>query len=196
VPSARFAARALSESGVVGAVIGRLAVWAWVPEEEQEYTKDLDLAVSRLDMPFVRGWLHKEGLHTRELSIGGVNVSYPEDGVNVDFVDRTSRLYGDLGSLFAGAVQAAVESGLTAQIGDFAFPLAPPEYLIAMKMATGEDDDERDAGRLVAHADVDVSAARALLAEHAGVAAMGRFEVLLRRSGHPAAIPRGRYGKE
>ena len=57
-PSGRFAARALAESGVEGALIGRLAVWAWLSDpSDHAYTK---ISTSRLHAPissgFMLGW--------------------------------------------------------------------------------------------------------------------------------------------
>jgi hypothetical protein len=189
-PSGRFAARLLREANVPGAVIGRMAVWTWLPEEsEHAFTKDLDVAVNTESMPFVRAWLATQGLKVRELSIGGVNVSYPNEGVNVDIIDRASRVYGDLSGLFRAAIAAASESGETVEIGDASLNVVPPEHLVAMKLATGEDGDEADAIRLIEHVDLDVALVRDLVRRHLGVAAIGRMESLLRRLNHPAALP-------
>jgi hypothetical protein len=187
-PSGRFAARVLRELGVPGALIGRLAVWAWIPDEgEHAFTKDLDVAVRREDLPRIRAWIEKQGLSARELGIGGVNVRAPETAVNVDFVDRTSPEFGDLGLLFGEAIEAA---RVRVDVGGASLRLVPAEHLLAMKIATGEPDDARDAERLLLHAGVDVAAARKIVAAHLGALGMGVLEALLRQVGHPDARPK------
>lgn len=182
-PSARFAARALREVDVPGALIGRLAVWAYLPlEEEHEFTKDLDIALHREHMPLVRLWIERQGLSTRMLAIGGVNVYHPDSGVNVDFIDRTGRRFGDLGALFGEAVEAAVEVGETASVEGTELLLVPPEYLVVMKLVAGERSDEADLKRLVTHVDVDLDFVRGVVERHAP-ALLSRFEVLLREAG-------------
>ena len=44
--SGRLAAKALKDTGVQAAIIGRLAVWNWLPNvSDHAYTKNLDFAV-------------------------------------------------------------------------------------------------------------------------------------------------------
>lgn len=193
-PSGRFAHEVLDGSGVRGALIGRLAVWAHVPDpSEHAFTKDLDVAVAREDLPKVHAWLAERGEPMRPLSIGGVNVHKPEAGVNVDFIDRSSAQWGDLGSLYSEAVEAAEESGALAEVGGGPLPLVPAVYLVAMKLATAEDKDETDAIRVMEHAFVDVEELRRVVGAHLGPGGTARLEVFLRDIGHPAARARRRY---
>ena len=193
-PSGRFAHRVLEGAGVKGVLIGRLAVWAHVPDpSEHAFTKDLDVAVSREDLPRVRAWLAKHGEPMRELSIGGVNVHHPDDGVNVDFIDRTATEWVDLGDLYAAAIQAALDSGLLEEVGGGPLPLVPPIYLVAMKLATHERKDEVDALRVLQHAFVDVEELRRVVQTHLGRGEAIRLEVFLRDIGHPAARMRRSY---
>jgi len=190
-PSARFAHRALAGANVPGALIGRLAVWAWLPDEsDHEFTKDLDVAVTQADMALVRSWVDRQGLSTRALTIGGVNVRHPGSGVNVDFIDRSA----GLGGLFSEAVANAIQSGELTRVGEIDLPLVAPEYLVTMKLATGEDKDERDAERLLRVVeDLDLEHVRRLCEAHLGIAGRNRLEVLLRSMGHPEARPKRRY---
>jgi hypothetical protein len=184
----------MRETRVDAAVIGRLAVWAWVDDEsEHEFTKDLDMAVTSQDREAISRWLAAQGLRTRVLSIGGVNVCYPESHVNLDFIDRTSEVYGNLGALFSDAVREALVRDYTVPIGAAVLPLAPAGHVVVMKLATGEDKDERDAERLLQHVEgLDVDEVRSLINRFAG-GLMGRLDAVLRRIGHAAARMPKRY---
>jgi hypothetical protein len=185
-PSARFADRVLKATRTKAALIGRLAVWAWLPDEsEHEFTKNLDLAVNRVDLTAIRAWLAKEGVTTREVPVGGVAVDIPDSNINVEFIDRTRPHYGDLGAFFAEAVKVAHEGGETVKVGPATFYVAPPAYLIAMKLATGKIGDERDVVRLLEACELDGGELRALVLRHLGAAGVGRLDVLMRGSRRP-----------
>jgi len=194
-PSLRFAARALKETGARGALAGRVAVWFWLDDEsEHEFTKDVDLAVIRDDMPKVRAWLAASAGRTTELSIGGVNSRHPETGVNVDFIDRTQR--GDFSALFAAAVRAARRKGAKAVPvpGRGRVPVVPAEHLVAMKILTGEYRDRRDVERLILRIpDLDLVKTRRLVKQHLGPVGRNLLEVILREVGHPQAERASRY---
>jgi hypothetical protein len=187
----------MKETRVKAAVIGRLAIWAWVEDEsEHEFTKDLDMAVGRQDNVIIREWLARQGLRTRNLPIGGVNVYYPESHVRVDFIDRSNDAYGDLGALFLDAIQEASARGFAVTIGKAVLPLAPAEHVVVMKLATGEDKDERDAERLLLNVPgLDVDEVRGLINRFAR-GLTGRLDAVLRRIGHPAARKMNRYDDE
>ena len=192
-PSGRFAGRVLAETRTPGALIGRVALWVWLEDLSQHpFTKDLDIAIGRTSMPLVKTWLDRQNLRTRDLSIGGVNVQYPESGVNVDFIDRTNKQYGDLGLLFSEAINAAVASGTTATFCEYEIPVVPPEYLVAMKIVTQERDDDTDAMRLLEHVDMDLDEIRTIVERHLGPFMLAKLESLLRAIGHSGAKPRGR----
>ncbi len=54
-PSGRFVHDVLNKTGVRGILIGRLAVWVWLAEEKKhEFTKDMDIAVTREDLQRIR----------------------------------------------------------------------------------------------------------------------------------------------
>ena len=194
LPSAKFAARALGESGTQGALIGRLAVWAWLDDEsEHAYTKDLDIAITAESSPKVFHWLNEDDtLEVQSLPIGGANARDTQLQINVDFIHRQGDL-GDLSGLFGASVQAALESGLVWDFDEGQLPIVPPEHLVLMKVATGERKDEQDAARLLAHVeDLDVELMRRLARDLLGPGVIGRLEVLLREAHHPHAHPRRR----
>lgn len=200
--SLAFGAEVLGRLRIRGAVIGRLAVWAWVSDmSEHEMTKDVDFAVTVGDSSIIAQALHEMGRQTAQLEIGGVNVEVGERGVNVDFIHRLSEIWGDLSGLYLEAIAAAEEEGVFLVDEDgtplVPIPVVPPEHLVAMKIATGEDKDRRDAYRLIAFGtdEVDVEAVRELLRRHGGASDLARFEQVLRDAGHPGAHIRGRYGK-
>jgi hypothetical protein len=202
-PSARFAAQALEQSGCTGAVIGKIAMWVRLPDpSDHPFTKDLDLAVPRAELPLLRAWLAGQGIETHELSIGGVNVARPgdrpEDRVNVDFIDRSSPDWGDLGALFEEAIYSARERGEQLELGGNRLHVVSLEYLVVMKIAPGDSKNDADVRRILEAAlagdvAVDVDHVRRLVFSHLGPGSIGRFEALLREVGHPAARRRERY---
>ena len=113
--------------------------------------------------------------------IGGVNARISRQGVWTDFIDRSSEEWGNLQPLYLDAIRAA-----EAQDDQFeGHPVAPPEHLVAMKLAAGTDKDERDAIRLIAKVkDLDVEATRDLVRKFLGPGLLGRLEECLRRAGH------------
>lgn len=187
--SSRFAKRVIDETGVDAVVIGRFAVWGWVADiKRHAATKDLDLAVQHSEYPYVDAWVNRSGLFCRPLSIGGINVMHGASGVNVDFIDRSSATMGDFSGLFSEAVRQSVAEGYELEWEGVTLTVVVPEYLVAMKMATGEPDDERDVRALVLSedADVDVDEVRDIIRRWVP-GALGRFEHVLRVAGHPDA---------
>jgi hypothetical protein len=173
-------------------VIGRVAIWAWIPDPGQhEYTKDVDVAIAREDERAVRAWFSDRGLRVSELSIGGIN--YREGEVRLDFIHRACE-HGDFSGLFSAAVHAAIARGEMGDVGGgILLPLVPPEYLVAMKILTMEPKDERDAGRLLMRAPLDLDLTREVVRKYLGPLGASRLEVILRQIGHPRAAP-NHYG--
>lgn len=194
--SSRLAREILDEAGVSAALIGRFAVWTWIEDpSHHELTKDIDLAVRLEDIQGIAEALRRrDDLVVSDLEIGGINVR-AAGGVSVDFIHRQSSFLGDLSPLFDEAITAARESGSTVEIQGDDYPIVPLEHLVAMKIATAEEKDRKDATRLLAHAreEVDVGRVRELLASHGGPAALALFEQVLRDVGHPGAHGQGRY---
>jgi len=191
-PSGKFANRVLTDADVKGTLIGRLAVWARIPDPaEHAFTKDVNIAVTTTDLMRICSWLEKNGIKCRELEIGGINVSLP-DGISVDFITRCCE-DGNLSPLFEDAVRASFESGESVQIGGHEFPLASTEHLIAMKIATAERKDEEDAERLLETAEADMEKLRKLVTDYLGPVGRIALENILRKTGHPAARKRNKY---
>lgn len=185
VPSARFGLEILDRSKSRHALIGRVAMWYWLDDEaDHEHTKDVDFAVPQASVPSIVHVLHQTGAEVSQLTIGGVNARIPKQGIRADFIDRSSEEWGNLQPLYLDAILAA-----EAQDDRFeGSPVAPPEHIVAMKLAAGTDKDERDAIRLIAKVkDLDVEATRGLVRKFLGPGLLGRFEECLRRAGHPLA---------
>jgi hypothetical protein len=185
VPSAQFGLEILDRSRSPRALIGRVAMWYWLDDEaDHEYTKDVDFAVPQASVPSILEVLHQTDAEVSQLTIGGVNARISKQGVRADFIDRSSEEWGNLQPLYLDAIRAAA-----AQDDQFeGIPVAPPEHLVAMKLAAGTDKDERDAIRLIAKVkDLDIEATRGLVRNFLGPGLLGRLEECLRRAGHPQA---------
>ena len=182
-PSAEFAATLLRDAGIPHALIGRVAVWSWLPTDQHGYTKDLDIAVPESSMPRLVRLLARRKVRTQPLRIGGLSVE--RRGVRVDFIDR--RVDG-FGPLFEEAVAVARKAGNVADIDGIKLPVVPPEYLIAMKMIPATDKDEEDVLRLLrARRSLDYAVARKLVRKHGGAMTANRLDELARRAGRPDA---------
>ncbi|MCP4350725.1 MAG: hypothetical protein GY795_35095 [Desulfobacterales bacterium] len=184
--SGNFVAGILEKLGIRGVLIGRLAVWAWLPDnsERQAYTKDLDVAVTKAGLSDIKNYFRNRGYEVRELLIGGINVKDDKD-INVDFIDRSSIEWADYSPLFEEAINEAVNSGRKITVGDKDIYLVSVEYLIAMKLATGERKDEDDAAILLKDTDdIKIKELRLVISKYLGAAGRTRFEIILRDIGH------------
>ena len=57
-PSVRFACEVLQATRQKGALIGRIAIWAWLNNpSRQTFTKDVDIAVARSAQPTLHAYL-------------------------------------------------------------------------------------------------------------------------------------------
>lgn len=187
-PSGELVSEIFRELKISGALIGRLAVWAWLPEtEEHAFTKDLDVAVSEASLYDIRRFASGKAFKTADLPIGGINISSPEKNINVDFIDRSSDDFGDFRALFEAAIEEAAASGRTVAVGRNAIPLVSAEHLIAMKMVAHTKKDEEDIKRLLMAVEVDVQALREVTARFLGPLGRSYLETLLGSVGHEAA---------
>lgn len=193
-PSGEFAYRILKEAQAKGILIGRIAVWAWLPDSgEHAYTKDLDIAVSRKDLHRIRSAASDKRAKIAELPIGGINISIP-DKINVDFIERSDKS-GDLSPLFEQAIDESIKAGNAVEIGGKKLPLVSVEFLVAMKIATMEKKDEEDAERLLKFAEVDIKKLRDIVFDHLRPLGPARLENILRETGHPESRSKGKYYK-
>ena len=191
-PSIEVALEVLEAAGVTYALAGRLAVWAWVAGDEQEFTKDVAFAVPAEDLPAVEEAARSAGYELLELPIGGCAIR--DGSTRVDFIDRRV----DFGDLFAASVRAARGEGgepasMVETTGGRELPVVPPAYLIAMKLATGAPRDERDVERLLEAPDIDYDACRRVVRQFLGPAAANRLDHIGTRLGVAAAV---RYVRE
>jgi hypothetical protein len=168
------------------ALIGALAVWQYVPPEAQRMTKDVDFAVPRGYSEQAAQIAAKRGYRVQELDIGGYSVR--GSGVVVDFIDR----HPELGELYLDAVTAAQKNRV--RLGRTVVPLVPIEHLIAMKLATGEDKDERDVQELLAGVPPRrYPSLRSSVGHYLGFLGKQRLDTVARRIGHPGPGMKKRY---
>lgn len=186
-PAARVAASILRKVGAPHAIIGRVAMWTYLPPEQQEFTKDVDFAVPAEFIAAVEAEVRRRKLSFRQLQIGGIGV---HDGdLRLDFIDR--RMYH--AALFREAIEAARRNGRVVSVGRVKLPLVPVEYLVAMKMVSGEPKDDRDVKRLLEHVNMDYRNARKIVARHLGSATADRLDVFAREAGRPEVPRRRQY---
>ncbi len=191
VPSAKFACEVLSELKIDGILIGRLAVWMYLPDtSDHAYTKDFDVAVSKESRLEIAKYLTRKGYEVQELMIGGFNVKIDEENVNVDFTDRCSEEMGNLSDLFGDAVFQAHE---TVRIEDTELKIVSAEHLVAMKLATTEKKDEEDAKKLLKDNKADISKLRMITRRFLGNVGVVCLERILQEIGHKEAHQRRKY---
>jgi hypothetical protein len=185
VPSTSFGVEVLHRSKAPGALIGKVAMWYWLDDEaDHEFAKEVDFAVPQASVPSIVDTLRETEAEVSQLVIGGINARIARRGILADFIDRSSEEWGNLQPLYLDVIRAAEAQDDVYE----GAPMAPPEHLVAMKLAAGTDKDERDAIRLLAKVkDLDVGATRDLIRKFLGPGLLGRFEECLRRAGHPQA---------
>lgn len=184
-PAARVAASILRKVGAPHAIIGRVAMWTYLSPEQHEFTKDVDFAVPAEFIAAVEAEVRRRKLACRQLRIGGIGV---RDGdLRLDFIDR--RVHH--AALFREAIEAAQRSGRVVSVGRVKLPLVPVEYLVAMKMVSGEPKDDRDVKRLLEHVNMNYREAREVVARHLGAVTADRLDVFAREAGRPE-VPRRR----
>jgi len=190
-PSTRVALEILRAAKAPFALAGRVAAWLYLPPDEQAYTKDVDFAIPRDKAEQVAAAARAAGYDPIPLDIGGCCVR--DKGVAVDFIHR----HPELGELFAAAVRAARRSKMRTEVAGHSVPVVPRDYLIAMKIATMEEKDERDAESLIlAVPDDEYGKLRSLVRRHLGPVGALRLDVIARRVGHPGAGRRKYYNQE
>jgi hypothetical protein len=140
-------------------------------------------------MPAVLKAAQACGQPFQPLGIGGIGFRLKE--VEVDFIDR----HPDLGRLFAAAVAAANEKGQKVKLGGQLVPVVPRDFLIAMKIATMEEKDDRDAESLILSVpDKDYPKLRSLVRKYLGPVGALRLDDLARKAGHPGPGKKPYYG--
>lgn len=184
-PSAHFACEVLTEAGVPFALIGRVAMWALMPPETHEFTKDVDFAVPASAIEPLKTALSKRGVVPRDLSIGGLAVRKGE--LRVDFIHRSE---GGLDSLFEEAIAQAQKGETRAKVAGIELPVVTPEYLVALKVVSAELRDQQDAiSMLRVLPEIDIQRTRRIIFHHGGPGSANLFDTLARQAGRPEARP-------
>jgi hypothetical protein len=177
-PSVRAASTALDQQGAEFALIGGLALDAWgIPRA----TKDVDFAVLVGVAEKAAESLRGPATEVRPLRIGGVGVRDAQRGLRIDLVDRRFHFAG----LSRDAIREARQSGRMARVGEREVSLVSLEYLVAMKLVSGEPKDEIDVRRLLQRQELRYQDARAIVEQHLGAASANRLDALAREAGRP-----------
>ncbi len=176
-PSIKFALEFFKKVGISEfALIGKLAMWVYIDDESRhEFTKDVDFAVFLKEAEKIENEVKKQSLNFRHLQIGGIGIR--EKGLNIDLIDR--RLNG-IDALFIKAINEA--SGKV-YVEEEAVPVVSLEYLIAMKIVSGEPKDDKDLKTLLSLKDFDYKKARAIVNSHLGAITAERLDVFAREAG-------------
>lgn len=180
-PSAAAAAAALASLDASCALIGGLAMDAWGMERA---TKDLDLAVPLGVAEQASALMTARA--TMPLRIGGMAVRDPENDIRVDLIDRRFHF----SALFAAAIEEARQSLRTVRVGVTELPLVSLEYLLAMKLVSGDPKDDADVRRILTRDDLDYAAARHATEQHLGPATANRLDAMAREAGRSEVAPR------
>jgi len=176
-PSLIYALQLLEEAGIsIFALIGKLAMWVHLEDESQhQYTKDVDFAISLEDSTKLENVISEKGIRFKYLQIGGISIR--EQGINIDFIDR--RLHG-VQSLFAEAIS---NSPSEVVVDQYKIPVVSLEYLIAMKIVSGEPKDDSDLKLLLSLQNVNYKKAREIVEKHLGAITAERLDVFARDAG-------------
>ena len=176
-PSLKYALQLLEEANISKfALIGKLAMWVHMEDESQhEYTKDVDFAILMADTPKLEMVLAKHDMNFRFLRIGGIGIR--ESGINIDFIDR--RLSG-IQSLFSEAIS---NSSCQVTVDQYKIPVVSLDYLVAMKIVSGEPKDDSDLRALLRLKHLDYGKAREIAKRHLGPVTAERLDVFAGEAG-------------
>ncbi|MBI5501890.1 MAG: hypothetical protein HY907_16725 [Deltaproteobacteria bacterium] len=162
------------------------------PSAAHEPTKDVDFAVPVGAIEPIKAALVRRGIVARPLSSGGLAVR--EGDIRVGFIDRRE---GGPAELFEEAIADAGRRGLLAAAGAGGVPVVAADYLVALKVVTGEDKDETDVVKLLRRLPaIGLSRTRGIILRHGGTGSAKRLDALARRAGRPDARPEYRSGGE
>jgi hypothetical protein len=177
-PSVMAAATVLEQKGTGFALIGGLALEAWgIPRA----TKDVDFAVPVGVAEAAAEALRSATTEIRPLRIGGVGIRDSTRGLRIDLVDRRFHF----GALFQEAIREANASGRKASVGGRNVSLVSMEFLLAMKLVSGEPKDDIDARRILQREELQYANARQIVESHLGPASANRLDALAREIGRP-----------
>jgi hypothetical protein len=179
-PSIVAAVDALRSLGVEYALIGGIALDAWGLSRA---TKDIDFAVPVGVAERLSAHFQSMGAEVNPLRIGGIGIRAENPSIRIDLIDRRFHF----AKLFSDAITEAVQSGRVIQSAEQEVPLVSLEYLLAMKMVSGEPKDDIDARRILSMEALQYKKAKEIIAQHLGVATANRLETWAREVGRPEA---------
>jgi len=177
-PSVNAAARVLDGLGAPYALIGGLALDAWGISRA---TKDVDLAVPT-GTPEAAAALFA-GVETTPLRIGGVAIRDEKKDLRIDLIDRRFHF----ADLFREAINEAREAKRLVKVGKREIPLVGLEYLLTMKLVSGDAKDDADVRRILSLEKLDYRGAREIVERHLGPASASRLDAMAREMGRPEA---------
>ncbi|MBI2378652.1 MAG: hypothetical protein HYV07_31940, partial [Deltaproteobacteria bacterium] len=178
IPSVEVAVAALEGLTAPYALIGGIALDAWGMSRA---TKDIGFAVPVGTAEAAASTIKVEGVQTRPLRIGGVGLRGSVLDLHIDLIDRRFQY----GALVREAIEEAVGSRRRARIGRHEVPLVSLEFLLAMKMVSGEDKDDIDAQRILQREELDYRLATEIIEKHLGHASRNRLDKWARSVGRP-----------
>ncbi|MBI4263728.1 MAG: hypothetical protein HY657_05095 [Acidobacteria bacterium] len=182
-PSVVAAASALDSHGADFALIGGLALEAWGIARA---TKDADFAVPVGVAERAADTLRGPATEIRPLRIGGVGLRDNQRGLRIDLVDRRFHF----AALFEDAIREARTSGRKARVAGHDVSLVSMEFLLAMKLVSGEPKDEIDVRRILQREELRYGEARGIVERHLGAASANRLDALAREAGRPEVVAR------
>jgi len=144
-------------------------------ESQHEFTKDADFAVLLNESAKIEKEATTLGANYNYLNIGGIGVR--EHGINVDFIDR--RL-SNVDPLFREAIENATGE---VYVDEIKIPVVSLDYLIAMKMVSGEPKDDNDLKKLLSLQKADYQNVREIVRKHLGPITAERLDVFAREVG-------------
>ncbi|HEC61338.1 MAG TPA: hypothetical protein ENI27_03690 [bacterium] len=171
----------LEEANIDYALVGCLAVWAYVPPGGKRLTDDIDFAVSLKDLEPLLGLLEQHGYLFEPLPAGGFRTEVL--GIVVDFI------YG--GSYLADLFSSAVGSAKVIDYGDgIEVFVTNLDHLITMKVAAGGEQDEFDLRHLLKLIDTNrYKRLRSFVLNHTGYIGMMVLDRMARSISHPGVGP-------
>ncbi|MGK5093784.1 nucleotidyl transferase AbiEii/AbiGii toxin family protein [Deltaproteobacteria bacterium TL4] len=158
------------------ALIGGVAMWVHIEDETiHQFTKDIDIAVPYKNIESIEQAIKESNLHYMHLNIGGLGIR--ENEIYIDFIDRHIQVE----QLFLEALEASTQN---VEIDDeIQMPVVPVEYLIAMKMVSGEPKDDIGVKHLLKNVSIDYEKAKDITVNHLGEVTGNRLDVFARDVG-------------
>lgn len=158
------------------ALIGGVAMWVHVEDDTvHQFTKDIDIAVPYRKIESIEKVVKESNLNYLHLNIGGIGIR--EDEIYIDFIDRHIQVE----QLFSEALEASTQK---VEIDDeVSLPVVPVEYLIAMKMVSGEPKDDIGVKHLLKNVAIAYEIVKDIVVRHLGVVTGNRLDVFARDVG-------------